>query len=168
MAGIPHMLTFCLFSPFLFRLKRGVCVCGGVISSPFALNRTKETPPSSVHVKKKWRELTLPFALNSTGRVILSPCLCQKHAEREIFTVPHKIWADLIRIFHFSLPAIASQTAQKLSDQICSDLNRTEWFWSDFEQITVQPFIYNYNVIYLLHIIVLLYLFKINVSVTQI
>jgi len=31
-------------------------------------------------------------------------------------------WSDLIRIFKLSLPAIASQTAWKISDQICSEL----------------------------------------------
>ena len=40
----------------------------------------------------------------------------------QVFTIPHKIWSDLIRIFRLSLPAIASQTAQKISDQICSEL----------------------------------------------
>ena len=51
---------------------------------------------------------------------------------QEVFTVFHEIWSELvrsgqiwsnlIRIFKLSLPAIASQTAWKFSDQICSEL----------------------------------------------
>jgi len=76
MAGIPHMLTFCLFSPSPFRLKRS----GGVIPSPFALNRTEETPPSSVRVKNTQEgSFPPPFPSKRGGQGFPSPFTAMSH-----------------------------------------------------------------------------------------
>ena len=73
---------------------------------------------------KKTETETEKFRFHSENMSLKGICIwsIEFPSIKEVFTVSHEIWADLIRIFRLILPAIASQTTQKFSDQICSEL----------------------------------------------